>query len=387
MADLSGLVPKTVDWNSLYQGSGFTAPKTGAYDSSGAIDQYGARLFQPSPTYNTSTTQTQPTSTTPSPTPTTTSGGGGGGGRVSNSVPLDQQARNMGFNSVDELQQWQAAREQVRNDINSGYSAFFSNLDAQLGKLPGQEQQTRQIVDNNYNQGLSDINAQKESSLGDLNTQRRKTQEGQVSSLNDLAENIRNLFRTGSVKLGALGAGDSSAANQYSYAIGKLGSKQRGNILTQTRSIENDIQDREAKLNNIVTQETAKLKTNRDNKIIEIAQWYQDKVSELQNMKAQGQLQKGQSLAALSTQLLQVAQQRLMQADADVRNQQNLLTQWAVNQSNTLGELKNNLAQVGSYQAANVQPGQVAGGGIDAGGNVTSFYGFGNTDDDQNRFF
>lgn len=272
----------------------------------------------------------------------------------------------------------QEAENRVRGDINSGYDAYFSNLDAQIGGLPGQQKGQEQIVNNNYSQGLTDINAQKESSLGDLNTQRRKNNESQVNSLNDIAENIRNLFQTGSVSLGARGAGDSSAVNQYSYAIGKLGAKERGNVLNQTRSIENDIADRETKLNNIVTQETAKLKTNRDNQILQIAQWFQDKQSELQSMKAQGQLQRGQSLASLSMALLQEAQQRLIQADADAKNQQSMLNQWAISHANTIGQLRSNLQQVGGYQAPGVSANQIGGmTNYDAGGNASTPFGYG----------
>ena len=152
-------------------------------------------------------------------------------------------------------QQAVTAREnQARSDIEGGYNQYFSQLDQMLGGIPGQRTGQEQIVGNNYNQGISDINAQRTSSLGDLATSERKNQEQQVKSLTDIADNIRNLFKTGNVMLGTRGAGDSSAADQYSYAVTQLGSKQRGDVLSQTRSIQNDIADREAKLNNIVTQ-------------------------------------------------------------------------------------------------------------------------------------
>lgn len=348
-----------------------------------------------------------PTNPTPVPTPTPpnasraaaipASGYGSQYAANPTTWALQQQQRSSGGSGVsappapptptgpspEELAR-QEAENRVRGDINSGYDAYFSNLDAQIGGLSGQQKGQEQIVNNNYSQGITDINAQKESSLGDLGTQRRKNSESQVNSLNDIAENIRNLFQTGSVSLGARGAGDSSAVNQYSYAIGKLGAKERGNVLNQTRSIENDIADRETKLNNIVTQETTKLKTNRDNQILQVAQWFQDKQSELQSMKAQGQLQKGQSLASLSMSLLQEAQQRLMQVDAAAKNQQGMLTQWATTHANTIGQLRSNLQQVGGYQAPGVSANQIGGmGSYDAGGNASTPFGYGtsqNTD-------
>lgn len=278
--------------------------------------------------------------------------------------------------------QIQAQEDRVRNEINSGFDAYISGLDQMLGNIPGQRQGQEQIVQNSFNQGVSDLTAQKTSSQQDLDTQRRKTQEGQVKTLNDIADNIRNLFQTGNVMLGSRGAGDSSAANQYSYAVTKLGSKQRGDVLAQTRSIEADIQDREAKLNNIFTQETAKLRTERDNNILQIAQYFQDKQNELIQAKAQGQLQRGQSLAQLSTQLLNQAQQYLMQADADFKNKQNALMTWATNNATTIGQLKSNLAAVGQYNAPGIQAQSINGSPtFDAQGNMTAMWSTGNRDE------
>lgn len=275
---------------------------------------------------------------------------------------------------------------QIRGEINSGFDQYFSGLDQLLGKIPGQRQGQEQIVQNNYNQGVSDIQAQKQSSQQDLDTSKRKSNEQQVKSLQDIADNIRNLFKTGNVMLGTRGAGDSSAADQYSYAVAKLGSKQRGDVLSQSRSIENDIADREAKLNNIVTQETAKLKTDRDNQIIQVAQYFQDKQNELIQAKAQGQLQKGQSLASLSTQLLQNAQAQLMQADANFKNQQNALISWATSNAKDINQLKTNLANVGQYNVPGIQMNQINGQPqFDAQGNLSAplYGGAGSTRDDQ----
>lgn len=263
--------------------------------------------------------------------------------------------------------------QQTRNEINTGFDNYFSELDRMLGNIPSQQAGQNQMVENNYNQGISDINAQKASSMGDLATQRRKTGESQVKSLADIADNIRSLFQTGNVMLGTRGAGDSSAADRYSYAVTKLGSKQRGDVMAQTRAIEADIGDREAKLNNIVTQETAKLKTNRDNQILQIAQYFQDAQNQLLQAKANGQLQRGQSLATLSTQLYQQAQQQLMAADADFKNRQNSLLSWAENNSKTIGELKNNLAALGQYNAPGIQTQSINGTPtFDAQGNMSA---------------
>jgi|GEM_PF-1626903 len=354
-------------------------------------------------------TSQNPTSTSPS------SGGGGGGSWGSPNTSPNTSSNNGGqppnpyttyINGKKladaikdgELDQWGNPvgsggggvdySAQARNEINSGYDNYFRELDNMMGELPGQAEAQKGITTNSYNQGVSDIGLQKQSSLGDLNTQSRKNTEQQVKGLRDIAENIGNLMRTGQVTLGTRGAGDSSAANMYSYALTKMGSKQRAGVLEQTRSIENDIQDRVSKLNNVVTQEMGKLKTNYDNAVLGITQWLGEQQNAIRQAKAQGQLQKGQSLANLSTQLLQQATQALMQAKAEVSNRRSMLEQWAMNNAKDIQTLRSNLAEVSNYTAANVTPRQINGiPTFDAQGNMSApFYpgiGYGTTKEEQ----
>jgi len=271
----------------------------------------------------------------------------------------------------------QIEQERIRGELSGAWDNYFSNLDQQFNGLEGQAGNMNQIVDNNYNQGLSDINTEKANNLGDLATSSRKNEENQVKSLADIADNIRNLFRSGNIYLGARGAGDSSAANQYSYATAKLGSKQRGSVLEQTRSIENDIEDRKAKLNNLVTQEMGKIKTERDNNVLQTAQWLSSAQNELRQMRANGELQKGQSLAQLSQNLLDQARERLMTEDTRAKNRQDALQTWAMNNATTISQLKNNLSSIGQMNVASPTYDKLSGSPtIDSQGNMnTSFYG------------
>jgi len=281
----------------------------------------------------------------------------------------------------------QIEQERIRNQLSSAWDSYFSNLDQQFNGLEEQAGNMNQIVENSYNQGISDINAEQANSLGDLATSSRKNEENQVKSLADIADNIRNLFRSGNIYLGARGAGDSSAANQYSYATAKLGSKQRGSVLEQTRSIENDIEDRRAKLNNLVTQEMSKIKTERDNNVLQTAQWLASAQNELRQMRANGELQKGQSLAQLSQNLLDQARERLIAEDTRAKNRQDALLTWAMNNATTINQLKSNLSQIGQMNVANPTYEKLSGSPtIDSQGNMTTnFYGgAGSTKEDKN---
>jgi len=283
--------------------------------------------------------------------------------------------------SPEEVARSRAEREaldkenSLRGVVNETYDTYIADLDDKMGDLSGQVDTQEQRVEGLFTQGQSDLTAQRTQGEADLSTQRRKTTEGNVASLNDISENIRNLFRSGRVALGARGAGDSSAVGQYQYAIGKLGAKERGKVQRQTRSIMSDIDDRSSRLQNIYMQETSKLLTQKNDQVLQITQWYQDQVQAIKDAKREGRLAKGQTLAEISMQLLTKAQTELTNIDTANANRKAALEQWAMNQSDTIGELKSNMQQISGYEAQPVQAQQFGNIGQPLGpsGNQTSY--------------
>ena len=250
------------------------------------------------------------------------------------------------------------AANQVRSDINSGYDNYFSTLDSILNNdLPAQRAAQEGIVQSQGTQAQTTLDASKTQGLADLNTQRRQTEQGQAKNLQGLAEDVRNLFKAGSIKLGAMGAGDSSAANQYSYAISKMGNQNRGNIMQQATEINNQINDREFKLKSTYDSELANIKEQVNQKSMEIATWFSQQQQAIQQAKASGQLQKGQDLASLSKQILGQAQNALLMAQQQAASKQSALETWAMNNSTTIQQLKQNMAALpGVAQQIQGQP-------------------------------
>jgi len=246
--------------------------------------------------------------------------------------------------SIDDL------RNEQRSAIEGGYNNYFSELDAMLGELPTQKGAQEGIVGSQYTQGVADLGAEKELGLADLGQQRIRTEGNQSKNLADLSENIRNMFTSGQVKLGGMGAGDSSAVNQYSYALTKLGSKARGDVMGKTADIMSEIDNREFKLNTIFSNEKGRLGRERDDKINQIAQWFSEQTRDLQGRKGEALRAKGQDLAGLTQGILDQAIRAAEQAQTAYLNRQTALDQWAINQSNTIGEVRKNLASVASYQ-------------------------------------
>ena len=279
---------------------------------------------------------------------------------------------------------------EIRSQISGGYDSYFSNLNTMLdSSLPSQFSLQNQMIEANRTQNINDLTAQKTMEEANLNAESVKNQGNQVKSLKDIASNIRNLFQTGNTYLGSRGAGDSSAVNQYSYALTKLGSRQRGDVLSQTRTIENEIDSRRFKLGTIYNNEVNKINYEAQAKGLEVANWLYQEQDRLKGMIAQGNLSKSQDLANLSTNLYNQAVSKLSTYQNEIAQKRVSLENWALANSQTIGQLKANLQQISDYQAENPYYQTVSGTPrTDAQGNIyTQFRGGGtggyyNNDDD-----
>jgi len=328
--------------------------------------------------------------------PTSTSGGGGGGGTITDNwqAPTNNTAPsgggdtgggivdtgggdgggNNGGNtgpSAEELAR-QQYESQVRGDINSGYDAYTASLNDQLNGLGGQVDTQNQIVDNQLSTGLGDLGLQYQQGQDQFGNQRGEVASNQKANNKSLDENLRNLFMAGNVYLGSRGAGDSSAANQYAYALTKEGNKARGDQMTQSAKSIAEIQGRETNLKNIFDTETTKLKKEADTKKLGVVQWFQDAQQQIKSAIASGQLNRSTDLANLSKSLLDQAMTRLQQVQTDATNKQNSLITWAENNSSTINQLKANMQQVMSI-APTLAAGTSVNGAIntDAQGNAS----------------
>lgn len=248
---------------------------------------------------------------------------------------------------------------QLRSQIDSMYNSLASGLDPQRA---AQES----IINNNYGQSLSDLQANQKSGNALLDTQARKTTENQVKTLNDLTENIRNQMQAGNIFLGTRGAGDSSAANQYSYALTALGNKNRGNVLAQANSIMGDIGDKRAQLQQVFTQESSRLATEKNNSLQQLAGWYADAQNQIRQLRGQAQV-------SASQQVLNAALGALQSIDSQAQAKTSALQSWVVNNAKSLEQALSQMNTVSSYQAPNLIMGALNGQpqfGAQAGGAI-----------------
>lgn len=240
---------------------------------------------------------------------------------------------------------------------DGGFGEYFKQLDAQIEGLGGQRASQEQIAQNTYNQGLNTLNSQ-------LTTGKAELEANQQKTLRDLAQNMRQSWQQGNAMLGTRGASDSSAANQYAYALTKFGNQQRGDVQAQ-------YQGQLFKLQNLYDTESKNLELQKNTQLQQIAQWFAEAQNQLRGVVGQAKLQQGQQAYNNALQMMQQAQQ-------EAASRRAALDQWALNRATSYGEAAKAMGVAGSTQAAtptfnnlfgNVQ--NTANRGVSAGYNYT----------------
>lgn len=290
----------------------------------------GAQNYSPVPnnyTGGTSTGNWQGASTGPVYTSTNAENFSTGGGTYQ--VPQQTQqtsSTSSGYSAP-------SYEDQMRNSINSGWDSYINSLNDMLSNtLPGQKTAQENIANTSYQSGVNQLGTQKASSEQAVNKQ-------QVTNLKDLAENVQNLFQSGNIYLGSRGAGDSSAANQYSYAVSKMGTKARGDIMSQASDRLNQISD-------IYNSEVNRLQSDLNTRINEIADWFNNAKGTIMQQVGSAGLNKQKDIQALATNMYNQALQATQAIQQEAAQRQQILQTWAANNATNVQQLITNLKQV-----------------------------------------
>ena len=204
------------------------------------------------------------------------------------------------------------------------YSGFLSQLEEMWNNLGGQSQNLQNIAQQQT--------AQQQNTLDLQNTQGQdQFQQYQTKSLKGVGSTISNAFKAGNNLLGSMGAGDSSAANQYAFALAKEGSKQRGAIMA-------DVSQRMQGLKQTYDTATNNLKANLSQQISSIAQWFSQQQQGLMGQKAEVAKQK-------SDQAYQMAVNALQTVQSQAAGMQNALNGWVANNATSIQQAQQQIQQ------------------------------------------
>lgn len=320
--------------------------------------------FVPTPASQAAWNPTAPKQTSSNSGSTKKSSGSSGGS--------SNKSSGGGSSSVDS----QTAK--LRNEISSGWDSYINSLNNQMGGLDNQRGLQEGIVNSQYNTGVNSLGLQRDQGVQTLDRNRMDANQNQVGSLRDISSSIRNAFQAGNVFLGTRGASDSSAADQYSYALNKEGTRQRSDVMNNTANILADIDARAANLENIYNTEKNNLMERKNQGLQQVAMWFSEAQNQIRQMQAQGKLQKSQDLNNMSKDLLNRAFAEMDRVNQGVSAQSKALDDWANQTANSLREAGGAL----STQAnVNYDLPQAEGGfgapTVDSSGNAMANYGGG----------
>lgn len=260
--------------------------------------------------------------------------------------------------------------ESLRNEIAGGWDNYINQLGQLTQYIDQQSEAQRRAAESQYGAGVSNLGIQRDQGV-------TTAEQNQVKNLRDLSSNLRNSFMAGNVYLGARGAGDSSAADQYSQALTKEGSRQRSDLMQQTAGVIKNVQDQ---YNMGVNQ----LKSDYDTTVGNIANWFASKQMELKQAQASGQLSKAQDLQSLSKDILNQAISAMNTAKSQMAEKQSALESWAMSNSKNVQELAGNMRSAYSMlpQAQRISGSPT----VDSGGNFRVPTGYGQTDREKTLF-
>lgn len=274
----------------------------------------------------------------------------------------------------------------LRNEIGSGWDTYINSLNSQLGGLDTQRAGQEQIANAGYQQGINTLGLQKEQGVTALGNERQSLEQNQVRTLRDLVENQRQAFQAGNNFLGTRGASDSSAANQYSFALAKEAGRQRGDIMTNTSNQLQEVNQRETNLSNIYNTEVNNLEQTKNSQFGQIAQWFGDAQNNIKQMQASGQLNKNQDLVSLSKDILNQAIAEMNRINTDISGRRSALENWAMTNSKNISELKTNMQQAGQFSAQLPKYQEIAGTPqVDASNNMRTAFSYGGLTEEEKR--
>jgi hypothetical protein len=243
-----------------------------------------------------------------------------------------------------------------RGRIQSAWAPVGRSIDERMSMLPG-ERTAMEGQLNNLAQGQeSSIRSQQESAVGGLGLQREQRAQEAKKGFRALEEDVRSQLNAYGQKLGVMGASDSSAAGQVAGAIGKQALRGRGDIMdarTQAfQEIDFKISDVKSKADEMVNQ----VKTSVQNQMFEIGKFFSDRISQLNEAKANASSQEQYAINNMIDDLENQFLERAQGLDDEVRNYKNSISQW---QMERVAALEDYSAQLG--QAAQFDPSRYAG--------------------------
>jgi len=298
------------------------------------------------------------------PTKPSSGGGGGstgGGGTPQGPTPNPQPSQPSGPSPEDLM----------RQQVERTYGEVQSNLDRLAGLLPGMRSEQEGTV--NRSADLQRGNIQEQLALGNkkLDASAAGVRDRQVTSVRDLASNMRNLLQAGNTYLGTYGAGDSSAANLYSYALGKEANRGRADILKQANQQYGDIDMKRLDIEQTANNEINKVNLWKEESLGKIGQWFSQQMFDIESRRGEARVAKEQAKMSI----LENALKHLRDLDLQATQYSQQVQSWATERLGEINNVRMEMGQMSTYNPQAIVAQELQGmGQIQAGGIGGDFF-------------
>lgn len=309
------------------------------------------------PGANTESPYKNPFDTNPYPTKQT--GGGNGNNNSNNPSNGWSDEKNEGYYNGQlyrDKNQWLSAggqqggspsdevsrrEEETRRGINAGYDQYESGLKGLQGSYEGERDSSLTSAAEVYDKIFGGLSEQKQANVDKLAAGRTAVDTRRANSIKDLKSNLSNTVRGMSMQMGAMGAGDTSAAKvMMPYAYTKIAGQQEGGIQRQANEQLFEIDQEERNTNLAFSQMWKDTEVEKEKELEGIRERYGTAIRNVQTALAQAPLDRQRELSSLSQSLLQEALSNLRTAEARIEQDRKDIKTWATNRLSALNDAK-----------------------------------------------
>lgn len=257
-----------------------------------------------------------------------------------------------GSSASDEVRR---REEETRNGIRSGYGQYKTGLEGLKTSYEGERDNSLLSAAEIYDKIFGGLTEQKTTNEQKLEAGRGAVNLRTSESIKDLKDNLNTTVRGMSMQMGAMGAGDTSAAKvMMPYAYTKLAGQQEGGIRKQSNEQLFQIDQEERDTNLTFSQMWKETEVEKVKQLDDIKERYGTAIRNVQASLAQAPLEEQQALTSLNQSLLQEAMTKLRTAEANIEQDRKDIKTWATNRLSSLNDAKIQLGGNANFQPKDI---------------------------------
>ena len=194
-----------------------------------------------------------------------------------------------------------AANARAATAINAGYKGVLDTYNGQLSDIPGEIADAGSLVNNQADSQNKSIESAYGVGNSNLAFARNQVNTQGSRAITKLGQQLRDSFSSYDTLVGNAGAGDSSAPDQLSYALQKVGAQGRTDINNNTADQQGAITQQQTGLDATHADQLQQLGTWKANQIVSIGQQFRQLQQQIETAKAGATKDQLVALAGLNT--------------------------------------------------------------------------------------